>query len=110
MNPGLRDYKTATLRIAIAEGLPVEMWEPTREIVALHSTNPRKGHATLLMHSVCAEADKEGILLILQPQKFDDGMPDEKLEKWYEKFSFAVIQREPVVLMARQVQKLMVLQ
>jgi len=46
----------------------------------------------------------------LQPHKFDDGMPDEKLEKWYEKFSFVRIQSEPVVLMARQVQPLRILQ
>lgn len=110
MNPGLRDHKSATLRIAVTEGLPVEMWEQTREILSIHSTNPRKGHATLLMHQVCAEADRAGIVLILQPHKFDEGMPDEKLEQWYEKFGFVNFQTVPVVLMARPVQPLMVLQ
>lgn len=110
MTPGLRDFKQATLRIAVAEGLPKEMREQTREIVSVHSANPRKGHATLLMHQVCSEADRAGIVLILQPSKFDDGMDDEKLKKWYGRFGFVEIQQEPVVLMARPVQKLVVLQ
>lgn len=110
MNPGLRDYKQATLKVAIAEGLPVEMWEQTREILSVYSANPRKGHATLLMHQVCAEADRARIVLILQPHKFDEGMPDEKLEGWYAKFGFVRFQSEPVVLMARQVQPRVVLQ
>lgn len=110
MNLGLRDHKSATLRIATPECIPEEMRERVREILSVHSTNPRKSHATLLMHQVCAEADCAGILLILQPHKFDEGMPDEKLEDWYEKFGFVRIQTDPVVLMARQVQPRVVLQ
>lgn len=109
MTPGLRDYKQATLRVAIPECLPEEMREKTREIVSVHSANPRKGHATLLMHQVCAEADRSGMVLILMPAKFDEGMGDEKLQRWYAKFGFALIQETPP-LMARQVQRLQVLQ
>lgn len=101
MTPGLREHKQASLRVAIAECLPEDMREGTREIVSLESTNPRKGHATTLMWTVCHEADKARIVLILQPKAFGDGMDDEKLERWYGRFGFKAIQREPV-LMARQ--------
>lgn len=101
MNVGARFHKQASCRIAIAEGLPVDMQEGTREVVSLMSDNPRKGHATFLMHQVCAEADVDGIVLILMPQPFGDGMTEAQLEKFYEKFGFATIQPAPK-LMARQ--------
>lgn len=102
MTPGPRDHKSATLRVSLAEALPEEMREATRELVALESTNPRKGHATTLLWDVCHEADRERITLILNPKPFGaDGMDAEKLERFYGRFGFHVIQREPVVLMAR---------
>lgn len=108
MNPGPRKHKGASLRVAIAQGLPVEMWEKTREIIDVRSTNQRKGHATSLMWQICYEADKAGLVLIVQPRVFDDGMTQEQLEKWYGKFGFSPIQQEPVVLMSRVPQALTV--
>lgn len=102
MRPGLREHKGASLRVGLAEFLPEEMCERTREILSLASTNPRKGHATTLMWTVCNEADSANIVLLLQPKQFGDGLlDDEKLERFYGKFGFQVTQREPCVLMAR---------
>lgn len=103
MTPGPREHRSASVQVAIATALPDEMHDQTRELVSLRSTNPRKGHATALMHEVCAEADREWITLIVQPRKFDDGMDDEKLPGWYERFGFVVIQLNPM-LMARSPQ------
>lgn len=101
MTPGLREHRQARLTVAVAECLPDDMREQTREIVSLSCTNPRKGYATTLMWTVCHEADKSGITLILQPVPFGDSMDAWKLERFYGRFGFATIQREPVVLMAR---------
>lgn len=104
MNPGLREHRSASLRVAIAEGLPLDMRDQVRELLSVRSDNPRKGHATALLHTVCAEADKWWITLMIQPRKFDDGMDDEKLMPFYERFGFVVFQTEPVMLMVRSPQ------
>ncbi len=72
-----------------------------REIVSLQSTDRQKGHATLLMWTVCHEADLAQMVLMLKPEPFSDGMGAKKLKKFYEKFGFCEIQQEPCVLMAR---------
>lgn len=102
---GLREHKQASLRVAVAECLPEDMRDQTREIVSLSSTNQHKGYATTLMWTVCHEADQECITLILQPKPFENGpLDDQKLQRFYEKFGFVIIQKEPVVLMARSPQ------
>lgn len=102
MTPGLREHKSSSLRVAVAECLPFDMQPMTREIVSLASGNPRKGHATTLMWAVCHEADLACMTLILQPKPFgEEGLDDEKLMRFYEKFGFVVFQNLPVVLMAR---------
>lgn len=100
MNPGLREHKGASVRVAVAECLPEDMREATRELVSLTSGNPRKGHASTLLWTVCHEADQARITLILQPVQFADGMDDAALERFYGRFGFVAIQRDPV-LMAR---------
>lgn len=107
MTPGLREHRGASLRIAIAECMPEDMRVQMREIVGVKSTNPRKGHATALLHQVCAEADKWWITLFIKVERFDDGaggMDDEQLRKWYGRFDFIVVQDEPC-LMARSPQR-----
>lgn len=102
MTPGLREHKSSSLHICVAEGLPADMREMTREIMSLSSGNPAKGHATTLLWSVCHEADLARITLILQPKQFgEEGLDDEKLKRFYMKFGFVEFQQEPVVLMAR---------
>lgn len=104
MNIGIRTHNKASLRVEYAECLPAEMRDMTREIIRLYSEDKRKGNATALLHTVCAEADKWWITLLVQPHKFDDGMDDEKLVPFYERFGFVVFQEEPCVLMARSPQ------
>lgn len=103
MTPGPRTYKQATLTVAVPSGLPEDMREDFMEILSVRSDNPRKGHATALMHMVCTEADRAGKLLMLKVGAFDDGgMNNEQLAKWYGRFGFVEVQKEPAVLMARQ--------
>lgn len=104
MTHGLREYRSASLRVAMAD-VPEGMGEMLRELLSVQSTNPRKGHATALLWEVCNEADKWWITLIVQPRKFADGMPDDKLLPWYSKFGFEQIQTEPVPLMVRSPQR-----
>lgn len=103
MNIGLREYKRARLRIAVALGLPEDMQGETREVIGVISDNRLAGEATALMWQTCAEADVDWITLILHPEPFAPGMDAEKLKRWYEKFGFEEIQAEPC-LMARSPQ------
>ncbi len=104
MNPGLRAYRQASLRVAVPDGLPEDMRDDIREIVAVHSDAPRKGHATALLHQVCAEADHDRKTLLIHVQPFDDGMSAEQLRKWYARFGFIEVQTNPC-LMARSPEK-----
>ena len=63
----------------------------------------RQGYATELMQSLCADADREGRVLMLNPKPFGQvaGLVD--LARWYERFGFVVIQQTPR-LMARRPQ------
>lgn len=103
METGRRDYKQASLRIAIPTSLPAHMQPHMRELLSVSSGNPRKGHATALMYQVCQEADDARMTLLIQVDPFDDGMTKEQLQKWYDKFGFEVIQTEPALLMARKI-------
>lgn len=105
MTPGLRKLKSASLRVAVPMGLPSEMRPHIRELIDVRATNPRKGHASALLGKICKEADRDHWTLIVQVKAFDDsGLTDEQLQKFYSKFSFTMIQTEPVVLMARSPQ------
>lgn len=101
MAVGPRTHKQASLRIAVAECLPDDMHADTREVVGVASANPRKGHATALLWEVCREADAACVMLVLFPSAFADGMDDAALERWYARFGFVAVQREPAVMMAR---------
>lgn len=104
MTPGIRKYKSASLTVAVPVGLPEDMQYGISELVSVQSGNPRNGHASGLMRSVCTEADVEGQVLLLQVKAFGDGPSDEQLKKWYAKHGFEVVQTEPCVLMAREPQ------
>lgn len=102
MTPGLRHFKSASLRVAVPLGLPDEMQDGIREILDVKSGNPRKGQASSLMRNVCSEADADSAVLMLHVNQFDDGLSNEQLLKFYGKFDFTVIQTEPATLLARQ--------
>lgn len=101
MTPGLRSYKSATLRVAIAEGIPEHMRPRVRELLSVHAAERQKGHGSALLERTCREADRKQMVLLITPRRFDDGMDDAALIPWYERFGFEVIQEEPV-LMARE--------
>lgn len=101
MNAGLRTHKQASCRVEVPTGIPDHLQNTVRELVGIESTNPRKGHATALLHQVCAEADQHIKVLMLHVEPFDDGLSIEQLEKFYGKFGFMVAGREPVLIMVR---------
>lgn len=105
MPPGPRAHRQASLRVAVTEGVPSEMQAQIRELISLQSGNPRKGDATALMHAVCTEADFAWLTLLVHAEPFAPGMTQDRLEHFYGKFNFVIVQRKPVVLMARSPQK-----
>lgn len=49
----------------------------------------REGHGTALLEDVCADADREGVTLILNVESYmDGGLDDMQLWTWYERFGF----------------------
>jgi hypothetical protein len=99
MNEGLRTHRSASCRIAIATGLPEEMREAVREIVSMEASNPRKGHANGLLAEVCTEADQWWMTLIVQVRPFGAShMDEQRLERFYAKFDFEPIQRDPLIM------------
>lgn len=109
MTPGLRSFKSASLRVAVPIGIVDEdageterMQEGIRELLDVQSGNQRKGHASSLLKSVCTEADVESKVLMVQVNAYSDGMGNEALQKWYARHGFDTIQTEPVLLMARK--------
>ena len=102
MTPGLRQFRSASLRVAIPTGLPDDMQDGIREIVEVHAGNQRKGEANGLMRRVCDEADADSAVLMLHVKQYDDGMGTDQLQKFYGTHGFVVVQSEPVMLMARQ--------
>lgn len=63
----------------------------------------RRGDMRWLLCEVVLEADRERTVLVLEPDPFEESPLDaDALELLYRKFGFQTIQREPVVLMARQ--------
>lgn len=63
----------------------------------------KQGYATELIQAICHDADVEGVVLMLSPKVFSTGGLQD-LKEWYRRFGFVVIQRNPVVLMARMPQ------
>lgn len=106
MPSGERRVGPAHLRVRQCTALPERMRARTREVVDVETpfAEQGKGYATTLMHKVCREADAAGLVLVLSPQPWGDNinLSKEQLIGWYERgFGFAVIQHEPMTLMAR---------
>lgn len=99
---GIRRSGAASLELKRTEAVPESMRDGIRELSNLFTTEDkrRKGDATMLMYQVCYEADKKGFVLLLEA-KAKDGMPQDKLVKFYEGFGFITLQNKPL-LMARQ--------
>jgi hypothetical protein len=96
----------ASCRVRQTAAVPVSLRESTRELAALTvlACQRNKGFATSLVHKVCREADRAGIVLMLWPKPWGDsaGLSQSQLIDWYgREFGFVQIQPEPP-LMARQ--------
>lgn len=59
------------------------------------SREPRKGHATSLMETVCKMADDESLIIILEARAYHyrngEGLDNRELALFYQKFGFRVI-------------------
>jgi GNAT superfamily N-acetyltransferase len=97
------DWKNehASCRVVQNPELPPEM-DRVREVVRVWTDEDhrRQGYGTELMQAVCDEADVLGVVLMLQPLPFGEGVTKEKLMAWYSRFGFVKTQSKPV-LMAR---------
>ena len=98
MNQGLRRYRKASCRICVPVSLPEALQSQVRELVSVISEAPRKGHATALMHKVCDEADDAWLTLMLLVKPFDQGMTEEQLMHFYERFDFFVAGHDPTIM------------
>jgi GNAT superfamily N-acetyltransferase len=90
-----------SLQVVINPELPQSL-NRVREIIALF-TDPaqrNKGYASALIKEVCAEADKQAIVLLLKAEKYGKTGGIEELIPFYNKFGFVHIQENPD-LMAR---------
>ena len=91
MSPGERIHGGAQLVVSRTKAVPEHMRSLVREISRVETApaDRRKGHASELLRQVCAEADKRGMLLLLQCRPYGDGgMDADRLECWYAAFGF----------------------
>jgi GNAT superfamily N-acetyltransferase len=120
MRPGRREFKQASLTVAIPEALPAHMREHTREITHVFVPHAHRSQrlATALLNFVCQEADANKITLILTAQRVEDAggasvsgndtaAPNTaQLIAWYQQFGFVKLQdTEQGAFMARQVRE-----
>lgn len=77
---GLRSHESASCRLNYSMGVPVEMRDRLRELSHLSAATQGQGHGSELVRKVCAEADRNAIVLILTAKP--------ELVQWYEKFGF----------------------
>lgn len=96
----IRMNEGCSLRIAIPKGFPEEIQRVAREITELFTLPDKRnqGFARKLLESVCEEADKSGLSLLLECKPDEDDTESERLQKFYAKFGFAVFQREPLLM------------
>ena len=96
MKLGQRRHEGASLELSRSDALPDHL-AAIVEVSNLQTPKllRRMGLATDLLLQVCDEADAEGVVLMLMVEG------EAWLEQFYQKFGFATIQTEPVVLMAR---------
>lgn len=109
MNLGQRSFGPVSLRLAHfrPEGLPPDLYAAVRYVshVETDAAHRGKGHATRALRKIAAEADAEGISLIIAPEPFADSPMDRNaLESWYTRSGWERFQDEPclMVRVARQ--------
>lgn len=103
MKIGPRKFGGAECEVRFVPGVPDHMKHETRLICNLFVAPAlrRKGQATELMNRIATDADGKRVILILNPDPFDDNAPDlPQLVEWYASLGFQEIQKFPL-LMAR---------
>jgi N-acetylglutamate synthase-like GNAT family acetyltransferase len=89
----------------MAVDLPAHIARKTRQVVGLavdiHLQG--QGKATELLREICAEADREGFMLMLEPKPTNSTFTVSQAESWYGRFGFVTIQETPIRLMVREV-------
>lgn len=102
---GERECGPASLLLSETTAVPEDMRSGIRELSHLvtEQDQRKQGYATALMHTVCYEADKNRIVLILTVKSHGD-LDDKKLIKFYKKFGFVMLPNNlnSEILMARQ--------
>lgn len=102
---GKRECGAASLMLEETTAVPEEMRYGIRELTNLVTEEGKRkqGYADALLHTVCYEADKNRIVLILTAKSVGE-MSTHKLVKFYEKHGFQELPRKPdnPILMARQ--------
>lgn len=104
MKPGIRQHGPATLKLSFNTSVPAHMRGAVLEVSHVFTVRQErgKGHASLLMQKVCAEADEHGKVLLLMPKPYDEGGPGQKeLIDWYRRYGFEPVQASPVLLARR---------
>lgn len=101
MKIGPRHYNGASCHI-MAVDLPAHIARLSRQLTQLHVPIHKRhqGLATALMRNVCLEADREGMMLMLEAKPEPPHTPAEA-ESFYARFGFQTIQTSPIRLMAR---------
>lgn len=91
MRLGKRKFKGATLVLGQSNELPQHL-RAIIEITQVFTPEDKRhqGRATALMMRTCAEADRDGLVLML--------MPGDGLDQWYAMFGFATIQNSPMIM------------
>lgn len=98
MTPGPRRYRKASCRVCVPLAIPEELHSQVRELVSVLSEAPRKGHATALMHRVCDEADSAWFTLMLMVKPFAEGLTEDQLVRFYERFDFFIAGLQPTIM------------
>jgi GNAT superfamily N-acetyltransferase len=107
MKIGWRRQGEARLFLRKSTAFPKDLSRHVLEVRGVETPleHQRQGLATMLLQSVCAEADRTGTVLVLWPAPWgvNESMTQQQLIDWYAKFGFESIQPNPV-LMARPLQ------
>ena len=102
---GKRECGAASLVLSETTAVPEHLRAGIRELSALVTEEDKRkqGYADALMHTVCYEADKNRIVLLITVKSAGE-MSHAKLVKFYKKHGFQELPHKPdqPILMARQ--------
>ncbi len=104
MKPGIRTHGGASLKLSYSQHAPANERGNLLEVTHVQTEPAQRGrgHASLLLQKVCAEADAARKVLMLFPSPYGDApVSRDALIEWYAAYGFDLIQAQPEPLMAR---------